>query len=66
MANFEQFVRDVLDGKSEPFLKSEPIPDNTNADVKVMRMWHDAACVLCCVWSSSAYAGCDVFAGTMW
>lgn len=33
--NLEQFVKDLKDGKLEPFLKSEPEPDNENADVKV-------------------------------
>lgn len=28
MDSFEKFVRDVLDGKLEPYLKSEPVPDN--------------------------------------
>nr|KAG5687234.1 hypothetical protein BaRGS_010902 [Batillaria attramentaria] len=28
MDKFEQFVRDVLDQKLDPYLKSEPVPDN--------------------------------------
>jgi len=31
----EQFVNDFTAGKLETFLKSEPVPDNENADVKV-------------------------------
>ena len=33
--SLEQFVKDLKDGKLEAFLKSEPEPDNENADVKV-------------------------------
>lgn len=35
MDNLEKFVRDFLDDKVEPYLKSEPVPDNTDAPVKV-------------------------------
>ena len=35
MDTFEKFVRDVLDDKVEPYLKSEPVPDNTDNAVKV-------------------------------
>lgn len=34
--SFEKFVRDVLANKLEPYLKSEPIPDNNDAPVKVV------------------------------
>ncbi|KAI2798048.1 Protein disulfide-isomerase A3 [Blomia tropicalis] len=33
--NLEQFVKDFTNGKLEAFLKSEPVPDNEGADVKV-------------------------------
>lgn len=33
--SFEKFVQSLLDGKLEPFLKSEDEPDNTDAGVKV-------------------------------
>lgn len=33
--NFDSFVKSFLDGKLEPFLKSEKEPDNTDAGVKV-------------------------------
>ncbi|XP_041371149.1 protein disulfide-isomerase A3-like [Gigantopelta aegis] len=36
MDTFEQFVKDVLDDKVEPYLKSEPVPDNTDNAVKVV------------------------------
>lgn len=36
MDNLEKFVRDFLDDKVEPYLKSEPVPDNTDAPVKVV------------------------------
>lgn len=32
---FEKFVNSVLDGTLEPFVKSEPIPENNNEPVKV-------------------------------
>ena len=35
MDAFEQFVRDVLDEKLEPYLKSEPVPDNSDQPLKV-------------------------------
>jgi len=34
--SFEKFVRDVLDLKVEPYLKSEPIPANNDEPVKVV------------------------------
>ncbi|XP_062595206.1 protein disulfide-isomerase A3-like [Saccostrea cucullata] len=36
MDNLEKFVRDFLDGKVEPYLKSEAVPDNTGAAVKTV------------------------------
>ncbi|XP_067667289.1 protein disulfide-isomerase A3-like isoform X1 [Haliotis asinina] len=36
MESFEQFVRDVLDGKVEPYLKSEPVPEPNDEPVKVV------------------------------
>ncbi|KAL8606439.1 hypothetical protein ACOMHN_015528 [Nucella lapillus] len=35
MDTFEKFVRNVLDGKVDPYLKSEAVPDNSNQAVKV-------------------------------
>lgn len=35
MDALEQFVNDLLDGKLEAYMKSEAVPDNTDADVKV-------------------------------
>jgi len=35
MDTLEQFVNDLLDGNLKPYLKSEPVPDNTNNAVKV-------------------------------
>lgn len=31
----EQFVKDILDNKLEPYLKSEPIPENNDEAVKI-------------------------------
>lgn len=36
MEALEKFVNELLDGKLEPHIKSEPVPDNTNKDVKVV------------------------------
>ncbi|ESO92392.1 hypothetical protein LOTGIDRAFT_190816 [Lottia gigantea] len=36
METFEKFINDVLEGKLEPYLKSEPIPDNTDVPVKTV------------------------------
>ncbi|XP_076465020.1 protein disulfide-isomerase A3-like [Babylonia areolata] len=36
MESFEKFVRDVVDGKVEAYLKSEPIPENNDDPVKVV------------------------------
>ena len=33
--NLEKFVNDLLDGKLEAYLKSEPIPEDNDAAVKV-------------------------------
>lgn len=35
MESFEQFLKDLKDGKLEPYLKSEPIPDDNSGPVKV-------------------------------
>jgi len=36
MNTFEQFVRDVLAGKVEAYMKSEPVPDSNDEPVKVV------------------------------
>ncbi|XP_071109645.1 protein disulfide-isomerase A3-like [Haliotis cracherodii] len=36
METFEQFVRDVLDGKVDPYLKSEAVPEPNDEPVKVL------------------------------
>ena len=35
MDALEQFVKDLLDDKLEAYMKSEPVPDNSDKDVKV-------------------------------
>lgn len=35
MDNLEKFVNDFLDGKLEPYLKSEPVPASNDEPVKV-------------------------------
>ena len=35
MDNLEKFVNDLLDEKLEAHVKSEPVPDNSDKDVKV-------------------------------
>ena len=35
MDALEQFVNDLLDNKLEAYMKSEPVPDNSDKDVKV-------------------------------
>ena len=35
MDNLEKFINDFLDGKIEPYLKSEPIPEDNDEYVKV-------------------------------
>lgn len=35
MENFEKFLNDLKDNKVEPYLKSEPIPDDNSGPVKV-------------------------------
>ena len=35
MENLEKFVNDLLDEKLEAHVKSEPVPDNSDKDVKV-------------------------------
>ena len=35
MESFEQFLKDLQAGSLEPFLKSEPIPDDNSGPVKV-------------------------------
>ena len=40
MDTFEQFVRDMLDGKVEAYLKSEPVPENNDQPVKVIFLFH--------------------------
>ena len=35
MEALEQFVNDLLDNKLEAYMKSEPVPDNSDKDVKV-------------------------------
>ena len=32
---FEKFVKDFLDGKLKPYLKSEPVPEDNDGPVKV-------------------------------
>ena len=36
MDALEQFVNDLLDNKLEAYMKSEPVPDNSDKDVKVL------------------------------
>ncbi|XP_074651365.1 protein disulfide-isomerase A3-like [Tubulanus polymorphus] len=36
MDNLEKFVQNLLDGKLEPYLKSEPVPEDNDAPVKVV------------------------------
>jgi len=36
MDNLEKFVNDFLDGKVEPYLKSEPVPEDNDGPVKVV------------------------------
>ncbi|KAK3096713.1 hypothetical protein FSP39_002612 [Pinctada imbricata] len=36
MDNLEKFINDFLDGKVEPYLKSEPVPDNEGEAVKTV------------------------------
>ncbi|PVD19713.1 hypothetical protein C0Q70_20204 [Pomacea canaliculata] len=36
LESFEEFVRNALDGKLEPYLKSEPIPESNDEPVKVV------------------------------
>lgn len=33
--SFEQFIKDLIDNKLEPYLKSEPIPEKNDDPVKV-------------------------------
>ena len=35
MATFEKFLNDFLDGNVEEYMKSEPVPDNSENAVKV-------------------------------
>lgn len=35
MENLEQFAKDFLDGKLQPYLKSEPVPEDNDGPVKV-------------------------------
>jgi hypothetical protein len=37
MDNLEKFVRDFLDDKVDPYLKSEAVPDDNDGPVKVSK-----------------------------